>query len=360
MAQKMNTENFEVIALKYLEQGRIYTPAREFINKISLRFPGVQDTEKRQKLILDMVNLVKTRLATYRNKKTWRAWLQEAAIQLDSAQIAHRDWISSNIWILKDKPVRKPDPPSPREDDISDDILALSAGEEEVAALLESPSSSPKVPMEVSILLESPSKVSVEIDPDIVVSSPRRSPRKAIKKSLIQEPSRNTGNPKPMVRAESSGRREKRASSPSSRHASHQERKKAKLPVASSSEVPHSQPAQPTRLSVTFGRTGGDRSVAMGRGMTIDYPKPFHPERRAAPPPASSWKKQRTEDTLLKVRKAIEEKRSTGKRRSNKRMNVKCWVPNCLEPAQYMKVHAFKHHVPGIFDERLQHVYNHL
>ncbi|XP_060600969.1 uncharacterized protein LOC132754339 [Ruditapes philippinarum] len=92
----------------------------------------------------------------------------------------------------------------------------------------------------------------------------------------------------------------------------------------------------------------------MGRGMTIDYPKPLHQERRAAPPPATSWKKQRTEDTLLKVRKATEEKRSTGKRRPNKRMNVKCWVPNCLEPAQYIKVHAFKHHVPGIFDERLQ------
>jgi hypothetical protein len=214
-----------------------------------------------------MVNLVKTRLATHRNKKTWRAWLQEAAIQLDSAQIAHRDWISSNISILKDKPVRKPDPPSPREDDISDDILALSAGEEEVAALLESPSSSPKVPMEVSILLESPSKVSVEVDPDIVVSIPRRSPRKATKKSLIQEPSGNTGNPKPMDRAESSGRREKRASSPSSRHASHQELKKAKLPVASSPEVLHSQPAQPTRLSVTFGRARVENVVSLWGGI---------------------------------------------------------------------------------------------
>jgi hypothetical protein len=270
MAQK-NCDDIEVIVFQYLKQGCVYTPAREFINRLSLRFPGVQATEKRQKLILDMANLVKSRLATHRNKKTWRAWLQEAAIQLDSAQITHNEWISSYIWILKDKPARKPDPPSLREDDIPDDILALSAGEEEVAALLDSPSSSPKVPMEVAILLESPSsspKVPMEVDPSIVVSSPRRSPKTATRKSLVQEPSRNTGNPKPMDRAESSRRQEKRASSPSSRHASHerQERKKAKLPVASSPEVLRTKPAPPTILSVTFGRTGGERSVAMGRG----------------------------------------------------------------------------------------------
>jgi hypothetical protein len=167
---------------------RIYASMREFINRLSLKYPGKQDTEKRQKLILDMANLVKSKLATHRYKKTWKAWLKEASIQLDSAQIAHREWISRNIWILKDKPAWKPDPPSPREDDIPEDILDL--GGEEVAALLEFPSSPPKVPMEVDL--------------GIVKSNPRRSQRKAAKKSLVKEPSRSTGDPKPMERAESS------------------------------------------------------------------------------------------------------------------------------------------------------------
>lgn len=63
---------------------------------------------------MEMVDLVKARILTSRNTKTWNAWLKEAAVQLNSAQLANQEWISKNIWILREKPVRKPDPPSPK------------------------------------------------------------------------------------------------------------------------------------------------------------------------------------------------------------------------------------------------------
>ena len=99
----------------------------------------------------------------------------------------------------------------------------------------------------------------------------------------------------------------------------------------------------------------GERRVTLGRGMTIEYlPEPTPGKREADPVAISTTepKRQRVEDILAQVKEAREEKdkeKTQGKSRVRLRT---CFVPGC-DPQRYLKAHAFKEHIPGIFTETL-------
>jgi TatD DNase family protein len=61
-------------------------------------------------------------------------------------------------------------------------------------------------------------------------------------------------------------------------------------------------------------------------------------------------KKSKTDEILLKVHQRTEERREKKKER---RLERRCWIPGCTELNVYKKAHAF-HHIPSIFDERLE------
>ena len=99
----------------------------------------------------------------------------------------------------------------------------------------------------------------------------------------------------------------------------------------------------------------GERRVTLGRGMTIEYlPEPTPGKQEADPVAISTTepKRQRVEDILAQVKEAREEKdkeKTQGKSRVRLRT---CFVPGC-DPQRYLKAHAFKEHIPGIFTETL-------
>lgn len=91
----------------YLAKGEVYKPAEEFLSKISLCLRYIEGKSKDLlPAILRMVNLVKQKEATARNKKTWKVWLKEAARALEAYQVVDRGWISQNVQALPERPVR--------------------------------------------------------------------------------------------------------------------------------------------------------------------------------------------------------------------------------------------------------------
>lgn len=93
-----------------------------------------------------------------------------------------------------------------------------------------------------------------------------------------------------------------------------------------------------------------ERVVTIGRGTTIECPSSSLPVGRHVAGPAT--KKQRVDDILSHVKEARVEKDQDSSRKTRMRYHT-CWVPGCEKPNRYIKAHAFKVHIPGIFTESL-------
>ena len=100
--QSSRAPDFQEEVDGYLKRGQVYTPANKFIQKLSLcpRYIGGDNSHGLLPAILQMVDLVKRRLRSARNKKTWSGWLKEAAKTLEVYQVADREWISTNVGAL--------------------------------------------------------------------------------------------------------------------------------------------------------------------------------------------------------------------------------------------------------------------
>lgn len=386
MAGKGLARDFQDVVDLYLERGEVYKPAEEFISKISLcpRYIGGGDKSKQLlQVILRMVNLVKEKEANARNKKSWKGWLKEAARALETYQVVNREWISRNVHVLPDLPVRKEqqyDPMAGRRDirfypsatavEPREDVLDVQLSKEEEDALL----------------MSSPEKASPVPSP---IPIPRRSPRIAKKKpvelpetQLSETSSHGTGVSRhiPMARSPSSPeqhpprRRDSgyfrlEASSPRKDvRPRHERRRKpvreSQTETSGMSVTSQEYISKSHRESLAAFSSGPvyskptERKVALGRGTTVEYPcvETTRGKRVAESLVISTsvLKKQRVEDILSQVKETRGERdqdRKSGHK--SKSRHHQCWVPGCDEPQSYIKAHAFKMHVPGIFTETL-------
>ena len=211
------SKDFQDVVDEFLEKDRVYKPADEFVERLSLCPRYIGGLEK-SKMLLDslmkMVNLVKKKYESSRNKKSHQAWLKLAANTMNTCCLANRDWIEKNVWKLPALPVREVqeyDPekgtkdirfltkessaPSMTEPAPERHILEKLAGEENAAEELD---------FNDDLLLESPKKLEqtssepMEVDPvspqrpPVVSTNPRRSPRiaaKVVRFSPVRAPS---------------------------------------------------------------------------------------------------------------------------------------------------------------------------
>ena len=68
----------------------------------------------------------------------------------------------------------------------------------------------------------------------------------------------------------------------------------------------------------------------------------------------SMLKKTGTDDIVSQVRQKVGERREIQVKWRDRRRNQKCWVSGCVGDARYLKAHACYHHIPSVFDERLE------
>ena len=163
----------------YLKRGQVFKPAGEFIERLTLcpRYFGSGKVQGLLPAIEQMVDLVKMKLSTSTNKKSWQCWLKEAANALEAYQVVDREWISENVRSLPARPVPKVQSYEPRagQRDLRYPPSAMGELEEqddamEIITITEEE--------EASLLMSPPARVNLASP---VVSSPRRSPRIAAK-----------------------------------------------------------------------------------------------------------------------------------------------------------------------------------
>ncbi|XP_053379961.1 uncharacterized protein LOC123533598 [Mercenaria mercenaria] len=407
MAEKLNsTKDFQEVVDEYLAERRVFKPGEVFVKELSLcpRYIGGPDrSAKLLDAMLKMVNLVKEKRAVLRNQKSHDQWLKSAAQAMETYCVANRDWISEHVWKLKARPVvvshdydpergrkdiryMKPTSEAPSEDK----CLEKEEGEESMGEI------SLDLEEDLLYLLDTPkSKTSggrqeasnMEVDPEATVKlapSPRRSPRLnkgKVKISPIKTPldeptkSKKTAAEVSTIagkKAQATGlyKRKTHGDSRQRRHSTDpRTSRNEKAPSAATvAETTGKTPDSRVPLDASSSKKERKhetalpassvpelkRTVTVEKGKSVQAPQPKVGKRSATelPPITISvpvLKKTKTDDLLRQVRKTVDEGRKTRERRK-----FECWIPGCLEPSTYPKVHAFEHHIPEVFDERLK------